>query len=130
MQYEQALQVSPANETARRRLAAIWLRRGHQALASQGLGTASESYQKALDHESGETSAREIRLQLQEYAQQAEGKGDFEEALRTNQQLQELLPGDEEALAMQVALWTRRGDALAKAVNATDGGGRFTATVQ
>ena len=115
IQYEQALQVSPADETARRRLAAIWLGRGHQALASQGLVAAAEGYQKALDYESGETTAREIRLQLQEHAQQAEGKGDFEEALITNQQLQELLLGDEEALAMQVALWMRRGDALAKA---------------
>jgi tetratricopeptide (TPR) repeat protein len=120
LQYEQALNISPTDATTRRRLAAIWMTRGREALATKGLEPALELYERALNHDTGETMVLEARSQLEEYARQAEEGGNHEEAFKATRQLRQLMPEDEATLNMEIALWTRRGDALAQAGEGTE----------
>lgn len=108
--YEQALQLDPDNETAARRLAAIWLKRGQQALVDQGLPPALELFRKTLAIDSSEKSGGEIRLALKTYALQREENEAYEEALAALEQLNQLLPQSKAILNREMAsLWAKEG---------------------
>lgn len=96
------------------RLAAVWLERGHAALAATGLTSAVEAYQQALTFDHQDVTTRSISSKLEEYTQQAETSQNYDKAIEAIHQLRNLLPKDASMLDLEIAFWTRRGDSLAK----------------
>jgi len=113
-QYDQAFKLAPSNKKTRLYLAAIWRNRGDEALSAMNLADSFEYYQKALQFDESETTARPIQDKLIAYVEHAKTRNDYEEAIQAIDQLKSLLPKNEVVLGLEIAFWTHRGETLAQ----------------
>ena len=113
-QYEQALKIAPSNEETHIRLAAIWRKRGDEALSAEGISASFEPYQNALNYDNSETTSRPIQDNLLAYLDKVSIGDDLNEAREIYDQLGNILPGNDALRSHEISFWTQQGDALAQ----------------
>jgi tetratricopeptide (TPR) repeat protein len=111
-EYLKVLKLASTEETANRRLGAIWLARAAGLLSTKKLAAAGAAFREMLRYDRQPETVSRMRTLFVAYARECEVKGEIERGLQTFVLLGELLPHPEEALADAIGFGLRSGDAL------------------
>ena len=103
------LRLAPADDTAMRRLAAIWLRRGDAMVSANDFEAARDAFRRALDHEP--EAASQIQTGLTARAEEAARVERFDHGASTFNLLLQLFSENDEARAHAAAFLVKYGAA-------------------
>jgi tetratricopeptide (TPR) repeat protein len=112
LEYDQVIRLASAEETAVRRLTAIWLGRADAALANDDLDAARDAFRRAIAHDARNEGTGRIQSALAMHAEGTAARGNFERAAAAFSLLLELIPDDPALKAQAAGFLFRCGDAL------------------
>ena len=110
LEYEHVLRLVPTEETAIRRIGAIWITRAEQALAREDLGAVRDASREALQRDHGGELAARVQSALIAHAEESATLGNLEHGSDSYSLLIELFPERVESKTQAAAFWARGGD--------------------
>jgi tetratricopeptide (TPR) repeat protein len=111
-QYEQVLQLAPAEETALRRMGAICQCRAEALLSDGDLAGAGDAFRATLKYDHSRETLARMQTALIAHVTESEATGDVEQGTTTYILLTELIPDREDVIAQAIAFGLRSGEFL------------------